>query len=52
MSSNKLTDTKIKALKKAGKYSDGGGLYILVTETGSKPWRLKYRFGGEKRFFP
>ena len=28
MSSNKLTDTKIKALKKVGKYSDGGGLYI------------------------
>ena len=49
MSSNKLTDTKIKALKKARKYSDGGGLYMLVTETGSKLWRLKYRFGGREK---
>ena len=49
MSSKNLTDNKIKALKKVGKESDGGGLYIQVTETGSKPWRLKYRFGGREK---
>ena len=36
MSSNKLTDAKIKALKEKGKHSDGGGLFIQVTQTGSK----------------
>jgi hypothetical protein len=28
------------------KLSDGGGLYLLVTPSGGKLWRLKYRFGG------
>lgn len=28
------------------KLSDGGGLYILVTPSGGKLWRLKYRFKG------
>ena len=51
MSSNKLTDAKIKALKEKGKHSDGGGLFIQVTQTGSKLWRLKYRFGGREKIF-
>ncbi|HEY3307984.1 MAG TPA: Arm DNA-binding domain-containing protein [Desulfuromonadaceae bacterium] len=24
----------------------GGGLFLLITPTGGKLWRLKYRFGG------
>ena len=51
MSSNKLTDAKIKALKEKGKHSDGGGLFIQVTQTGSKLWRLKYRFVGREKIF-
>jgi len=43
---NKLTDTKIKTLKEAGKYFDGDGLYLEVTQSGSKLWRLKYRMMG------
>jgi len=47
-----LTDTKLRALKpRHGPYkvSDGEGLYVLVTETGSKLWRLAYRFGGKQK---
>lgn len=35
-----------KPREKEYKLSDGGGLYLLVTPSGGKLWRLKYRFGG------
>jgi len=44
-----LTDTKVRTTKpteKPQKLFDGGGLFLLVTPTGGKLWRLKYRFGG------
>lgn len=47
-----LTDRAIKALKpgqKASKHSDGGGLYLYVPVTGSKLWRLGYRFLGKQK---
>ena len=47
-----LTDTAIR-LAKAGesdrKLADEKGLYLLVTTTGSKLWRLKYRMGGKEK---
>jgi integrase len=39
----------LKARKKAYKVSDGGGLYVFVQPTGSKLWRLAYRFQGKQR---
>jgi len=46
-----LTDTTIR-LAKAGetdrKLADEKGLYLLVTATGSKLWRLKYRIDGKE----
>lgn len=42
-----LTDTAVRNLKageKAFKKADGGGLYLLVTTTGAKLWRMDYRF--------
>lgn len=47
-----LTDTKIRTAKaktKAYKLSDSGGLFILISPTNSKYWRLKYRFGGKEK---
>ncbi|MFZ2630357.1 MAG: integrase arm-type DNA-binding domain-containing protein [Desulfosalsimonadaceae bacterium] len=44
-----LTDTRVRTIKpteKPQKLFDGGGLFLLVTPTGGKLWRLKYRFGG------
>ena len=47
-----LTDTAIR-LAKAGdtdrKLADGKGLYLLVTATGSRLWRLKYRIDGKEK---
>lgn len=48
----KLTEVKVRNLKakdKPYKVSDGHGLYIQITPTGSKYWRYKYRFQGEKK---
>jgi len=47
-----LTATQIKqAISKDKDYklSDGGGLYLLITKTNSKLWKLKYRFDGKEK---
>lgn len=47
-----LTDTAIKALKPKTtlyKVFDGGGLYLEVLPTGTKVWRMKYRYGGKDK---
>ena len=44
----KLTDAKLRNLKEAGKHFDGGGLYLEVSATGGRYWRLKYRHGGKE----
>ena len=41
-----LKVSNAKAKEKEYKLSDGGGLFLLVTPSGGKLWRLKYRFGG------
>jgi integrase len=48
----KLTDTackNAKPLEKSFKLSDGAGLYLEVMPTGSKYWRLKYRFASKEK---
>lgn len=47
-----LNDTAIRSLKpleKPKKYSDGGGLYLYVPKTGSRLWRMDYRFDGKRK---
>ena len=47
-----LTDVKIakaKPQKKPQTMFDGGGLYLLITPTGGKLWRFKYRFEGKEK---
>ncbi|MGA8141153.1 MAG: integrase arm-type DNA-binding domain-containing protein [Desulfobaccales bacterium] len=47
-----LNDTKVRMTKpaeKPQKFFDGGGLFLLVTPTGGKLWRFKYRFGASER---
>jgi integrase len=47
-----LTNTTIrnaKAGKKTLKFFDERGLYLEVSPTGGKWWRLKYRFGGKEK---
>jgi integrase len=51
-----LTDTAVKKAKSPGaapmKLSDGKGMYLLVTEKGSKLWRWKYRVDGKEKVMP
>lgn len=47
-----LTDTAIRTAKPGErdyKLADGAGLYLLVTASGGKLWRLKYRTDGIER---
>ena len=47
-----LTDTaarNAKATDKPLKMFDGGGLYLHVTPSGGKYWRMKYRLNGKER---
>ncbi|MGF6764816.1 integrase [Paraburkholderia sp. GAS33] len=47
-----LTDTALRSAKpqpKAKKLFDGGGLFLLITPTGHKYWRYKYRFTGKEK---
>jgi integrase len=47
-----LTAVAIKNFKpqaKPVKLADGGGLYLLVQPSGSRLWRMKYRFGGKEK---
>lgn len=46
---NRLTDLKVKALKDEGLHPDGDGLYLRVTETGTKSWVFRFKFGGKLR---
>jgi integrase len=48
----KLTATQVKQAKPAAKpykLSDGEGMYLLIDTTGSKYWRVKYRYGGREK---
>jgi integrase len=47
-----LTDTALRHVKstdKQQKLFDGGGLFLLVSPSGTKSWRLKYRFQGKEK---
>ncbi|MEQ1685298.1 MAG: tyrosine-type recombinase/integrase [Burkholderiaceae bacterium] len=49
-----LTDSKVKAAKrmaKAYRLADARGLFLLVTPSGGKHWKLKYRLGGKEQRF-
>jgi integrase len=47
-----LTDMKCRNARpgqRLKKLSDGGGLQLWIQPTGSRQWRLAYRFGGKQR---
>lgn len=45
----KLSALKVDRAKKAGYYSDGGGLYLQVTESGAKSWLFRFMLAGRAR---
>jgi Arm DNA-binding domain len=46
--SSKLTARKVETAK-PGKYSDGGNLYLIVSETGSRKWVLRFTWRGRAK---
>lgn len=46
---NKLTTTKVASLKTPGRYNDGLGLWLQITEEGSKSWLFRYMRHGRAR---
>lgn len=44
MATYKLTDKAVRSLSRAGRYSDGAGLYLNVAKGGSKSWLFMYRW--------
>lgn len=47
-----LTDLQLRSLKSTEnpyKISDAGGLYVLVNPSGSRLWRMAYRFAGKQK---
>lgn len=45
----KLTATAVKAAKAAGRYGDGGGLFLMVGASGSKSWLVRVQKDGKRR---
>ncbi|SES38147.1 site-specific integrase [Rhizobium sp. NFR03] len=46
---NKLTARGVTALRKPGRYSDGGNLYLVVEASGAKRWVFLYRAKDRQR---
>src|SRR5271165_1122041 len=46
---NKLSDRRIRTLTKAGRHSDGAGLYLIVDPSGAKRWAFLFRQNGRLR---
>ena len=45
---HKLTPRKVETAR-AGKYEDGGGLRLIVTDSGAKRWVLRFTIDGKRR---
>ena len=44
-----LSHTKVKSMKKPGRYGDGAGLMLVVSKTGAKSWILRAMQDGKRR---
>ena len=44
-----LSPLKVKNLTRPGTYTDGGGLALRVSETGSKAWVMRITYGGRRQ---
>ena len=49
MALTELVVKKTKATDKPQKLADGGGMYLLIQVSGSKCWRMDYRFAGKRK---
>ena len=45
----KLNSRKVETLKLPGRHSDGGNLYLSISDNGGKRWVFFYRFKGKRK---
>lgn len=45
----KLSATTVKAVSRAGRHGDGGGLFLMVSTTGAKSWICRVQKNGRRR---
>ena len=45
----KLNARSVDTVREAGRYGDGDGLYLIVSDSGSKKWVLRYQQDGRRR---
>lgn len=45
---NRLSARTVSHLRKAGRYADGGGLYVAINDSGARRWVFLYRFKGKR----
>jgi integrase len=46
---HRLTDRKASSLSKPGRYADGGGLYLVITPSGTRNWAFLFTQNGKRR---
>lgn len=46
---NRLSATAVNKKKKPGRYSDGNGLYLQISQWGTKAWLFRYMLDGRAR---
>jgi integrase len=46
---NKLSARTVETVKVPGRYSDGGNLYLSISNNGGRRWVFMYRFAGKQR---
>lgn len=46
---DKLTALEVTRKTRAGRYGDGGGLWLQIAPTGAKSWLFRYTFDGKER---
>lgn len=45
---NRLSAAEVQSLKTPGRYVDGGGLHLIIDETGHKRWTFRYTRSGKR----
>lgn len=46
---NKLTARQVETIREPGRHGDGGGLYLVVTPSGTRNWSFVYTRRGKRR---
>lgn len=46
----KLTALKVERLRDPGLYPDGDGLYLRISDAGTKGWLYRYMLDGKRRW--